>query len=422
MPNVPNTRLTPLSSFPAEGGQRAGLRCVTARRLRPLVCFYLIVAAELSAGSVLADQRQTRAATAGCDDSNLLADRLPSAENDATGHLSLVTDGTIAPEGDVWDAPTAVILARRSASITYDLGRLQQVSAIYLQADANDTYEVAGSLDGRPETFRLLAIAANVVEQGPGLRGRTLRIAPSIVRFLRVGGAVGDAFYSVSEFAAYCNVPSPFPPTMHVSAVPPATPPVSIADAGRDTPTGARTGWIEIVFGAGLLVFGGQAILFRRSAAARSSLNEPRDRTFIALMGLFMASGCAALIYEIVWFQMLQLALGASAVALGVLLGTFMGGMCGGSLTVSYFISRDRHPLKMYAVLELGVGVCGVVLLVVLPRVQTVYSAAVGLGVPGFLLRGLLAAVCLLPPTMMMGATLPTVARWIDLRTYFSRT
>ena len=50
------------------------------------------------------------------------------------------------------------------------------------------------------------------------------------------------------------------------------------------------------------------------------------------LLLLFVGSGCAALIYEIVWFQLLQLAIGSSTVSLGVLLGTFMGGMCLGSL------------------------------------------------------------------------------------------
>jgi len=50
------------------------------------------------------------------------------------------------------------------------------------------------------------------------------------------------------------------------------------------------------------------------------------------LLLLFVGSGCAALIYEIVWFQLLQLVIGSSAVSLGVLLGTFMGGMCLGSL------------------------------------------------------------------------------------------
>ena len=57
------------------------------------------------------------------------------------------------------------------------------------------------------------------------------------------------------------------------------------------------------------------------------------------LLLLFIGSGCAALIYEIVWFQLLQLVIGSSAVSLGVLLGTFMGGMCLGSLLLPRFVS-----------------------------------------------------------------------------------
>ena len=49
------------------------------------------------------------------------------------------------------------------------------------------------------------------------------------------------------------------------------------------------------------------------------------------LVLLFVGSGCAALIYEIVWFQLLQLVIGSSAVSLAVLLGVYMGGMCLGS-------------------------------------------------------------------------------------------
>ena len=52
------------------------------------------------------------------------------------------------------------------------------------------------------------------------------------------------------------------------------------------------------------------------------------------LLILFAGSGCSALIYEIVWYQLLQLVIGSSAVSLGVLLATFMGGLCFGSLTL----------------------------------------------------------------------------------------
>src|SRR5256886_15712731 len=82
-----------------------------------------------------------------------------------------------------------------------------------------------------------------------------------------------------------------------------------------------------------------------------------------ALLALFVGSGCAALIYEIVWFQYLSLVIGSSAVSLGVLLGTFMGGMCLGSLFLSRVISARHHPLRVYALLELGIGVIGLLVL-----------------------------------------------------------
>ncbi len=132
------------------------------------------------------------------------------------------------------------------------------------------------------------------------------------------------------------------------------------------------------------------------------------------LLILFVGSGCAALIYEIVWFEMLQLSVGSSAVSLGVLLGTFMAGMCIGSLMLSRVVSRDHHPLKVYAVLELGVGVFGLLALVLLPIAGSVYLTIAGHGMPGFLLRGIVAAICLLPPTFAMGATLPAIARWVE--------
>ena len=132
------------------------------------------------------------------------------------------------------------------------------------------------------------------------------------------------------------------------------------------------------------------------------------------LLVLFFGSGCAALIYEIVWFQMLQLVIGSSAVSLGVLVGTYMGGMCLGSIVLPRIMSARRHPLRVYALLEFGIGLLGVLILFGMPEAGQVYSAHVGGGLPGILLRGLFASVCLLPPTILMGATLPAIARRVE--------
>src|SRR5436853_354718 len=85
------------------------------------------------------------------------------------------------------------------------------------------------------------------------------------------------------------------------------------------------------------------------------------------LLLLFVGSGCAALIYEIVWSQLLQLVIGASAISLGVLLGTFMGGMCLGSLIFPRWISPRLHPLRVYAVLEGGTAFSGLLILFAVP-------------------------------------------------------
>src|SRR5262245_16813712 len=133
-----------------------------------------------------------------------------------------------------------------------------------------------------------------------------------------------------------------------------------------------------------------------------------------SLLVLFVGSGCAALIYEIVWSQLLELVIGASAVSLGVLLGTFMGGMCLGSLLLPRFIPVDRHPLRVYALLELGIAGLGLVILFGMPYVASLYAAIGAFGFWGIVVRATICAVCLIPPTLLMGATLPAIARWVE--------
>src|SRR4051812_8558299 len=141
----------------------------------------------------------------------------------------------------------------------------------------------------------------------------------------------------------------------------------------------------------------------------------PTPRRFLpALLLLFVGSGCAALIYEVVWFQLLQLVIGSSAVSMAVLLGTFMGGMCLGSFLLPRYIGPREHPLRVYAYLELGIGVCGLVILFAMPLVGSVYSSWAPAGIPGIVVRGIFAAICLLPPTLLMGATLPAISRWVE--------
>src|ERR1700684_166781 len=93
-----------------------------------------------------------------------------------------------------------------------------------------------------------------------------------------------------------------------------------------------------------------------------------------ALLLLFVGSGCAALIYEIVWFQLLELVIGSSAVSLCGVLGPVTGGMCRGTLVLPRVMSARHHPLRVYAFLELGIGLIGLLVLFGMPLVNGLYT------------------------------------------------
>jgi spermidine synthase len=150
-----------------------------------------------------------------------------------------------------------------------------------------------------------------------------------------------------------------------------------------------------------------------KEVATAPSRNASRFLPLLLL--LFAGSGCSALIYEIVWYQLLQLVIGSTAISLAVLLATFMGGLCLGSILLPRMdVARRNHSLKVYAGIELGIGVCGILVLFGMPLVDGLYVAAVGHGLPAIVLRAVIAGICLLPPTFLMGASLPAVARWVQ--------
>ncbi len=136
---------------------------------------------------------------------------------------------------------------------------------------------------------------------------------------------------------------------------------------------------------------------------------------FIWLLSISPDGGCAAFIYEIVWFQLLQLVIGSSTpYRWALLLAAYMGGLCLGSAALPRLVSSQIHPMRVYAYLELGIGAFGIVALFGVPLVGRIYVAGATEGTFGLVLRGLVAAACLLPPTVLMGASLPAISRWVE--------
>lgn len=149
--------------------------------------------------------------------------------------------------------------------------------------------------------------------------------------------------------------------------------------------------------------------------AAVGARTADSSRFLPIMLVLFAGSGCSALIYEIVWFQLLSLAIGATAVSIGVLLATFMGGLCLGSYLLPRLFGpgkRDVHPLRLYAYIELGIGLLGLVVLGLIPLIDQFYIAGPQYGAAAMVMRAVFCAVAILPPTILMGASLPAIARW----------
>ncbi len=156
------------------------------------------------------------------------------------------------------------------------------------------------------------------------------------------------------------------------------------------------------------------------SAEPPPTVAAPPRFALAPLLLLLAGSGCAALIYEIVWFQLLQLVIGSSAVSLGLLLASYMGGLCLGSAAFARWVPKDATgryaPRRVYAMLELGIGAFGILALFGVPSIGELSLMVPKAGLAGLVFRGFIAGLCLLPPTLLMGGTFPAAARWVEDR------
>jgi predicted membrane-bound spermidine synthase len=139
-----------------------------------------------------------------------------------------------------------------------------------------------------------------------------------------------------------------------------------------------------------------------------------------ALSAIFFLSGCAALLFESLWFRQAHLAFGSSVWASSLVLSSFMAGVALGSSAAARFGVRVRSALVAYALLELVVGVLGIALVLVLPRLGTLmvplFRPVLETGAVLQPLRFALSFVLLLGPSAAMGATLPLLVRELTRR------
>lgn len=140
----------------------------------------------------------------------------------------------------------------------------------------------------------------------------------------------------------------------------------------------------------------------RRTSDRDTSREEiPTMMPVLFLLPLFFASGAAALVYEVTWFQLLSLHAGGSARAAAMVLATFMAGLGFGSLLVPRWVPRTTNPLLACAGLEALIALFGLAM----PwAIAAVGGLPHSLHAAGF-------ALLLLVPAAAMGGTLPLTAR-----------
>ena len=148
----------------------------------------------------------------------------------------------------------------------------------------------------------------------------------------------------------------------------------------------------------------------------------------VAVLLIFMLSGAAGLIDEIVWSRQLVLVFGNTTQALSAILTGFFGGMAIGAAIGGRIADRVRSPLRLYGLLEIALVVVVLVTPLTFGLINTVYRGIYPSleGTPLLALaRLVLAVVALSPATILMGATFPALvrhfARSADLGQAFGR-
>lgn len=133
------------------------------------------------------------------------------------------------------------------------------------------------------------------------------------------------------------------------------------------------------------------------------------------VLACFFLSGASGLVFEAVWTRELTLVFGSTALAMSTVLSVFMGGLALGSWLAGRLADRIGDRLRAYALAEAGVGLYALVVPLVLagyPALNAAMYRVLGGSIVGLsLARFVAAALLLLVPTTLMGATLPILSR-----------
>jgi len=135
-------------------------------------------------------------------------------------------------------------------------------------------------------------------------------------------------------------------------------------------------------------------------------------RTLLYL--IFFISGFCGLCYEVIWGREFHLVLGNTTYAVSAVLASFMAGLAGGSYFFGRLCDASRSPLALYAYLEFGIGLFGLVFLWIAAAYKALFVFAYpflsSAGVE-FAFKFASSLAMIIIPTTLMGATFPVMAR-----------
>jgi spermidine synthase len=145
--------------------------------------------------------------------------------------------------------------------------------------------------------------------------------------------------------------------------------------------------------------------------------DRPERLSTALVLLLFFISGALALIYQVVWSRMMMHVFGSTAMAVGTVLAAFMSGMAIGSWVFGKIADRKRNCLRLYAWLEIGIALAALLSHILLSQISPAHLAIyklVGSSAAVFaVVRFLLAFLLVMVPTVLMGATLPVLTRYL---------
>ena len=135
---------------------------------------------------------------------------------------------------------------------------------------------------------------------------------------------------------------------------------------------------------------------------------------------VFFLSGATGLVYEVIWVRLTGLVFGNTSHAISTVLGAFMAGLALGSWKLGQKADTITNPLRMYGLLEVGIGISAALVPLVFRVFDRFYWALSpwisSIPAAGVFVRFGASFIILLAPTFLMGGTLPVLTRFFTER------